>query len=165
MSVRLSVLLMCGSHTNEQADRCLLATTRILQRFHTQIHKWFPVLHSEFTLYFRESSAAGFPPSTISCLSLLVASLAHISHDNTQPSPFEAALSMLPIVIQEYSVTSVQCLVLFSLHSACLVQPIQAHDYIQSASLKIQPFFKRYTSIWAAFCVATCKTTWHYLTE
>ncbi|OJJ08546.1 hypothetical protein ASPVEDRAFT_402588 [Aspergillus versicolor CBS 583.65] len=114
----------------------------ILHRFYDQIHRWFPVLHSEFPIHFRESNAAGFPPSTTSCVSLLVAALAHISYDNTRSSSFKAALSMLPIVIQEYSVTGIQCLVLFSLYSACLIQPRQAHDYIQSASLKMQPFLK-----------------------
>ncbi|OQE21428.1 hypothetical protein PENFLA_c014G08104 [Penicillium flavigenum] len=102
------------------------STDFILHTFYTHTHQWYPVLHPDFTLHFRESSAAGFPPSTMSCLSLLVASLAHISHDQTQSSPFEAALSMLPIVIQEHSVTSVQCLLLFSLYSACLIQPRQA---------------------------------------
>jgi hypothetical protein len=142
-SIWLFILRICESGTNEPADRCLRATTRILHRFYDQIHRWFPVLHSEFPIHFHESNAAGFPPSTTSCVSLLVASLAHISYDNTKSSSFKAAISMLPIVIQEYSVTAIQCLVLFSLYSACLIQPRQAHDYIQSASLKMQPFLKK----------------------
>ncbi|KAJ5470482.1 hypothetical protein N7530_007839 [Penicillium desertorum] len=97
-----------SAHISDYAEhRPVGSADFILHTFYAHTHQLYPVLHPDFTLHFRESSAAGFPPSTMSCLSLLVASLAHISHDQTQSSPFEVALSMLSIVIQEHSVTSV----------------------------------------------------------
>ncbi|KAL5000432.1 hypothetical protein BDV10DRAFT_200151 [Aspergillus recurvatus] len=114
----------------------------ILRRFQDQVHQWYPVLHSDFTLQFFESSAAGFPPSAKSCLSLLVASIASLGDTPRQTSYYEAALSMVPIVIGEFSVTSLQCLVLFSIYFAGLPQPRQAYEYIQAAFLKLQAVLK-----------------------
>ena len=118
-------------------------TTSIFRRFQDQVHQWYPILHPDFTLHFFESSAAGFPYSTISCLSLLVAAIACLVDDRPHSPHYEAALSMMPIAIQECSITSVQCLVLFSTYLSCLLQPRQAYDYIQAAFLRIQPFLKR----------------------
>ncbi|KAL4932598.1 fungal specific transcription factor domain-containing protein [Aspergillus undulatus] len=113
-----------------------------LSRFQNQVHWWYPVLHADFTRHFFESNAAGFPYSTKSCLFLLVASIESFGDDRPQSSRYEAALSMMPIVIQESSLTSVQCLILFSIYYACLLQPRQAYEYIQAAFLKVQPFLK-----------------------
>jgi hypothetical protein len=122
-------------------------TTSMFRRFQDQVHQWYPILHSDFTPQFIDSNAAGFPCSTISCLSLLVAAIASLVDDRPHSSHYEAALSMIPIAMQEYSITSVQCLVLFSIYFSCLLQPRQAYDYIQAAFLKIQPFLKRYAII------------------
>jgi hypothetical protein len=129
--------------SQQTKDHSAYFTTSIFRRFQDQVHQWYPILHSDFTLHFLESKAAGFPYSTISCLSLLVAAIASLVDDRPHSSHYEAALSMMPITIQECSITSVQCLVLFSIYFSCLFQPRQAYDYIQAAFLKIQPFLKR----------------------
>ncbi|KAJ5887059.1 uncharacterized protein N7473_009733 [Penicillium subrubescens] len=118
------------------------STASIFHWFHNQVHQWYPILHSDFTSQFIESNAAGFPCSTTSCLSLLVGAIASLVDHRPHSAQYEAALSMMPIAIQEYSITSVQCLVLFSIYFSCLLQPRQAYDYIQAAFLKIQPFLK-----------------------
>ncbi|KAL2812632.1 hypothetical protein BJX63DRAFT_443406 [Aspergillus granulosus] len=118
------------------------STDLILHRFREQVHRWYPVLHPDFTIQFFGSNTTGFPYSTQSCLSLLVSSLAGLGHDQLYCSHFKAALSMIPIVFQECSVASVQCLVLFSICFACRLQPRQAYTYIQAACLKIQPLIK-----------------------
>ncbi|KAL2816588.1 hypothetical protein BDW59DRAFT_166312 [Aspergillus cavernicola] len=117
-------------------------TAGILQKFQDEIHQWYPILHPNFTLHFFETNASGFPHSTKSCLCLLVASIACLSDEHSQSPHFETALSMVPIVFQESSVTSVQCLILFSIYYACRVQPRTGYDYIQAASLRIQPLIK-----------------------
>ncbi|KAJ6051640.1 hypothetical protein N7499_010984 [Penicillium canescens] len=81
-------------------------TTSIFRRFQDQIHQWYPILHSDFTFHFFESKAAGFPYSTISCLSLLVAAIASLVDGRPHTSHYEAALSMMPIAIQECSITT-----------------------------------------------------------
>jgi len=55
---------------------------------------------------------------------------------------FEAALSYLPMVLSDFSVTSAQCLVLFSIYYCCLLNPCQAHDYALMASFKTQNLLK-----------------------
>jgi hypothetical protein len=141
----LYVLQVNNSKTTE------LTSHSIFIRFQDQVHRWYPVLHHDFTRHFFESNAAGFPYSTKSCLSLLVASFASLDDYRPPSSHYKAALSMFPIVIQESSVTSVQCLVLFSIYCAFLLQPRQAYEYIQAASLKVQPLMKRYTISLAIF--------------
>lgn len=126
-------------------------TTSMFRRFQDQVHQWYPTLHSDFTPQFIDSNAAGFPCSTISCLSLLVTAIASLVDDRPHSTHYEAALSMMPIAMQEYSVTSVQCLLLFSIYFCCLLQPIRAYDYIQAAFLKIRPFLKRC----AIICIRT----------
>ncbi|KAL2821677.1 hypothetical protein BJX63DRAFT_223885 [Aspergillus granulosus] len=121
---------------------CINSPELILHRFQEQFYQWFPVLHPDFTIHFFETNAAGFPHSTKACLSLLVSSLASLGHGQLHRSNSDAAFSMLPIVIQECSVTSAQCLVLFSLYFASLLQPRQAYTYIRLAFLKIQPLVK-----------------------
>ncbi|KAH3503703.1 hypothetical protein KXW24_008053 [Aspergillus fumigatus] len=132
-SPEVYVLQICKSKATQ------LTSDSILLRFQDQVHRWCPVLHHDFTRHFVESNAAGFPYSQKSCLSLLVASLASLDDYRSLSSHYKAAQSMIPIVIQESSVTSVQCLVLFSIYCAVLLQPRQAYEYIQAASLKLQP--------------------------
>ncbi|KAL2831289.1 hypothetical protein BJY01DRAFT_260583 [Aspergillus pseudoustus] len=118
---------------------CVESPDLLLPRFQEKVHQWYPILHPEFTVHFLESNAAGFSPSTTSCLSLLVSSLASLRHGHPNSN---AAFSMLPIVLQESSVTSAQCLVLFSIYFVSLHQPRQAYTYIRLAFLKIQPLLK-----------------------
>lgn len=144
-SPEVYVLQICKSKATQ------LTSDSILLRFQDQVHRWCPVLHHDFTRHFVESNAAGFPYSQKSCLSLLVASLASLDDYRSLSSHYKAAQSMIPIVIQESSVTSVQCLVLFSIYCAVLLQPRQAYEYIQAASLKLQPLLNRYSMFWATF--------------
>jgi hypothetical protein len=52
------------------------------------------------------------------------------------------ALSMLPSVHFEFSLRSVQCLVLLGIYYNYMAKPCQAHDYILMASCKAQALFK-----------------------
>ncbi|KAJ5424691.1 hypothetical protein N7445_010664 [Penicillium cf. griseofulvum] len=126
---------------------CVESTDLTFHRFQDQVHQWYPILNSDFTLHFFQTKAAGFPYSTISCLSLLVTAIASLVDDRPHISHYESALCMMPIAIQECSITSVQCLALFSIYFSCLLQPKPAYDYIQAAFVKIQPFLKSETSM------------------
>lgn len=52
------------------------------------------------------------------------------------------ALAMLPCLLSEFSLQSVQCLFLLSVYYTYIVQPCRAHDYILMASMKAQALFK-----------------------
>ncbi|KAF1828084.1 hypothetical protein BDW02DRAFT_584746 [Decorospora gaudefroyi] len=54
----------------------------------------------------------------------------------------EAALAMLPLVVTENSIRSLQCLVLLSIYFASLLKPCSAHDYAVIASFKAQNILK-----------------------
>ncbi|KAI9043123.1 putative C6 transcription factor [Aspergillus affinis] len=86
-----------------------------LAAFSSRAHPWYPILPSDFTSeYFRVLSGS-LPPSSESCLSLLVAAVGHVVGDDeavSDPPYFEAALASLPNIISECSVRSVQCLML-----------------------------------------------------
>ncbi|KAF9891673.1 hypothetical protein FE257_003685 [Aspergillus nanangensis] len=88
-----------------------------LAAFSARVHPWYPILPSNFTSeYFRVLSGS-LPPSSESCLSLLVAAVGHVVGDDeavSDPPYFEAALASLPIIISECSVRSVQCLMLIA---------------------------------------------------
>lgn len=53
---------------------------------------------------------------------------------------------MLPIVLQEDSVVSIQCLMLLGIYFACRMQPRQSYEYIRIASFRMQSLLRRYVS-------------------
>lgn len=63
--------------------------------------------------------------------------------DRVDTAYFEAALTSLPMVLEDSSVTGVQCLVLLSIYYCCLLKPCQAHDYCLISSCKVQNLMKR----------------------
>lgn len=94
-------------------------------------------------------------PSTDLCLGLLTAAIGSVVqytsfHEVCETRPdaayIERALSILPIVNMEFSLRSVQCLVLLTIYYNCIMKPCQAHDYILMASFKTQALFKWYAS-------------------
>ncbi|QKX59932.1 uncharacterized protein TRUGW13939_07074 [Talaromyces rugulosus] len=117
--------------------------TAVIRIFTEEVHVWYPILHPDITNHFFETNSSGFPPSTKSCSCLLVASIAFILRKAQSESIYsEAALSMVPIVLQEDSVVSIQCLILLSIHFACRVQPRQSYDYIRIASFRIHSLLR-----------------------
>jgi hypothetical protein len=113
---------------------------------------WYPILGPGFSdQYFRIISGP-LAPSSETCLALLVAAIGSLAQNDIfagsrreryDTAYFEAACTSLPIVISDCSVTSVQCLVLFSIYYCCLLKPCQAHDYSLIASFKAQNLLKR----------------------
>ncbi|KAB8224286.1 hypothetical protein BDV33DRAFT_227161 [Aspergillus novoparasiticus] len=116
-----------------------------LATFSAHVHIWYPILPSGFSReYFRVLSGS-LPPSSETCLSLLVAAVGLVvERDEAVPATpyFQTALALLPIIVSECSVRSAQCLILISLYYCCLLKPCQAHDYCLIASSKIQNIIK-----------------------
>jgi hypothetical protein len=99
-----------------------------------------------------ENIGGNVVPSPNSCLVLLIAAIGSVAqcpsitvaYEKRPDAGFIArALSMLPDVHFEFSLRSVQCLVLLSIYYNCIGKPCQAHDYILMASCKAQALFKR----------------------
>jgi hypothetical protein len=128
------------------------ATNRALNAFYQKVYIWYPILPPHFASTYHaaiESGSLLLLPSSSSCLVLMVAAIGSLPdvdslHLSNRPdaSYAEASLAMLPIVLVEGSLTAVQCLVLIAIYYCCLVQPIQAYDYVLIASLKIQNLLK-----------------------
>ena len=102
--------------------------------------------------YFRIISGP-LTPSADSSLVLLVAAIGVLCRSeglvanelDRADVPFvEAALSSLPTVLAEFSLSSTHCLILLSIYYCCLLKPCQAHDYALMASFRIQNLLKRW---------------------
>jgi hypothetical protein len=124
---------------------------RAFGAFHEKVHHWYPILSPEtFDLYLKTLESP-LIPSSDSCLVLLVATIGSIAQCSTLTAAYDAGLShhyiskalcMLPNVLSEFSLTSVQCLVLLSIYYCSIAKPCQAHDYILIASSKAQAILK-----------------------
>lgn len=88
-------------------------------------------------------------PSAESCLALTVIAIGCVSKPDTlsylslpEIDYASAAFEMLPTVLAECSIMSVQSLIAIALYYNALLKPIHAHDYIMIASLRIQTLMK-----------------------
>ncbi|KAK9481947.1 hypothetical protein V1527DRAFT_522356 [Lipomyces starkeyi] len=112
------------------------------------IHTWYPIFHPGFSDQFFQSITGSFHNSTDCCLVLLVAAIGSLAESDSVMAALEArpyiesALAMLPTVLGECSLRSLQCLVLFSVYYYCFVKLCQAHDYALMASFKAQNILK-----------------------
>lgn len=100
---------------------------------------------------YHEEVVGGREPSLQTLLALLVAAIGSVVRCPTIAEAYlhrpdsiyiGHALSMLPNVHFEFSLMSVQCLLLLSIYYNIMVHPCQAHDYILMASCKAQALFK-----------------------
>ncbi|EPE34245.1 C6 transcription factor, putative [Glarea lozoyensis ATCC 20868] len=116
-----------------------------------KIHHWYPILHPTFFNTYLEMTKGLLPQSTDLFLSLVTAAIGSVVQcrsfrevQETRPDTIyiERALSILPVVNMEFSLRSVQCLVMLTIYYNCIMKPCQAHDYILMASFKAQGLFK-----------------------
>ncbi|KAL6232692.1 hypothetical protein BDW75DRAFT_247036 [Aspergillus navahoensis] len=122
--------------------------TDALIAFSDRIHGYYPILPLDFSEGYFYVLSEPLTPSCHTCLVLLVAAIGCVAHDSSTGSPyFDAALSWLPVVLGECTLTSIQCLILLSIYYCCLLKPCQAHDYCLIASFKIQNLFKSELSV------------------
>ncbi|KAL5353104.1 hypothetical protein ACLOAV_001134 [Pseudogymnoascus australis] len=119
--------------------------------FYDKIHHWYPILHQEFFGLYLENIVGDSSPCPDYCLVLLVAAIGSVCQCSSLATAYSTrpdvdyigkALAMLPNVHFEFSLRSVQCLVLLGVYYNCIGKPCQAHDYILMASCKAQALFK-----------------------
>ncbi|KFY24116.1 hypothetical protein V493_05440 [Pseudogymnoascus sp. VKM F-4281 (FW-2241)] len=124
---------------------------RAFGAFYDRMHHWYPIFSSETFDFYLEKLNSPLTPSSDACLLLLVAAIGSIAQCpsltaayNTRPDSqyISKALCMLPNVHFEFSLTSVQCLILLSVYYCFIAKPCQAHDYILMASSKAQALLK-----------------------
>lgn len=115
------------------------------------MHHWYPILSPETFDFYLKTLTSPLISSSGSCLVLLVAAIGSTAQCSPPTAAYDAgpnpqyiskALCMLPNVLFEFSLTSVQCLVLLSIYYCSIAKPCQAHDYILMASSKAQAIFK-----------------------
>ena len=126
-----------------------------LAAFSEHVHCWYPIFRPGFSETYLQILSGPLPASSNSCLALLVAAIGCFAHDKTTADTtaaasrhdapyFQAAMSSLPAVLSDTSVTSIQCLVLLAIYYCCLLKPCQAHDYALIASFKTQNLLKSF---------------------
>ena len=137
----------CGTRLFIQQHQAAVA----LAAFSDWVHVWYPILQPGFSEHYFRTISGPLNPSAETCLVLLIAAIGCLAQYDTYSDAlrkrpdkpyFEAALTSLPVVITECSMTSVQCLLLFSIYHCCILKVCQAHDYSLMASHKIQNFLK-----------------------
>lgn len=116
------------------------------------MHVWYPIFRPGFSEHYFRSLGGDLLPSADSCMVLMVAAIGLAVQDINSISQnlakrldgpyFETAMASLPIVLTGSSIEDVQSLVLISIYYCCLCRPLQAHDYILIASLKLQNLLK-----------------------
>ena len=130
--------------------RNLIQVLRAFGAFYS-IYHWYPIFSPEIFDFYLEKFASPLIPSSGACFALLVAAIGSVAQCSSLTEVYETrpdsryiskALSMLPNVLLEFSLTSVQCLVLLSIYYCSMVKPCQAYDYILMASSKAQAIFK-----------------------
>jgi hypothetical protein len=131
--------------------RILTQVLRAFGAFFDRIYHWYPIFFPGFLDFYLEKLASPLIPSSGACLALLAAAIGSIAQCSSLTEAYETrpdsryinkALCMLSNVHLEFSLTSVQCLVLLSIYYCFMVKPCQAHDYILMASSKAQAIFK-----------------------
>jgi hypothetical protein len=119
--------------------------------FYNKIYHWYPVLHIECFDTYLAKIGCNLVSSSESCIVLLIAAIGSVAQCSSLAAVYEnrpgaglvaSALSMLPSVQFDFSLRSVQCLILLSIYYKCIGKPCQAHDYILIASCKAQALFK-----------------------
>ncbi|OBT51900.1 hypothetical protein VE04_07805 [Pseudogymnoascus sp. 24MN13] len=124
---------------------------RVFGAFYDKMHHWYPIFSSETFDFYLEKLSSPLNPSSDACLLLLVCAIGSIAQCSSLTSAYDTrpdsryisrALWMLPNVHFEFSLTSVQCLVLLSVYYCFIAKPCQAHDYILMASSKAQAILK-----------------------
>ncbi|KFY84913.1 hypothetical protein V500_08880 [Pseudogymnoascus sp. VKM F-4518 (FW-2643)] len=124
---------------------------RAFGAFYDRMHHWYPIFSSETFGFYLKKLTSPLIPSSDACLLLLVSAIGSIAQCssltaayNTRPDSryISKALFMLPNVLVEFSLTSVQCLILLSVYYCFIAKPCQAHDYILMASSKAQAILK-----------------------
>lgn len=122
-----------------------------LQAFSERIHVWLPILSSDFHESFSKCINRQSPSSSDTCLAILAMALGSFAATDTitvaldkrlGTEYFAEAAKLLPDVLLDFSVRSLQCLILFAVYHMCLIRPCQAHDYVLMASARAQNMLK-----------------------
>ena len=121
---------------------------RALSAFSEYVHIWYPILRPGFSDHYIRTISGPLSPGPESFLVLLVAAIGVLAQNDRSPEVrtagdngslyLEAAMSSLPALLVETSITAVQCLILMSIYYCCLAKPCQAYEYIMLASFKVQ---------------------------
>ncbi|KAH7264668.1 hypothetical protein B0J15DRAFT_464542 [Fusarium solani] len=122
-----------------------------LHAFSERIHVWLPVLSSDFQESFHRCINGQSPSHSDTCLAMLVMALGSFAAADTITSAldkqlgaeyFAEASKLLPEVLLDFSIRSLQCLTFFAVYYMHLIRPCQAHDHILMASARAQNMLK-----------------------
>ncbi|RSL98117.1 hypothetical protein BHE90_009045 [Fusarium euwallaceae] len=122
-----------------------------LRAFSERVHVWLPVLSSDFQESFHQCINGQSPSPSDTCLAMLVMALGSFAAADTITSAlsqqlgaeyFTEASKLLPDILLDFSVRSLQCLIFFAVYCMHLIRPYQAHDHVLMASARAQNMLK-----------------------
>ena len=125
--------------------------TCLVAAFAERIHCWYPVLSKDFSEVLDACLHGSSRTAADTCLAMLVLAIGSLAEKRSigqaleeRPDSvyLEEALPLLPEVISDYTLASLQCLIFYSVYYQCRLRPCQANDYILMASYKAQNMLK-----------------------
>lgn len=142
-----TAVISLSTSTSQSSD---LFQARLMTAFFDQIHQWYPIFDQRsFEVEYLLASAEGFISSTRSSLFLMVSAIGALALNlgNGESDDFSDyaahAFQMLHIVMADHTLIGVQCLILYGIYHLLCFKPIQAYEYLTSASYKTQNLYKR----------------------
>ncbi|MCJ1299532.1 hypothetical protein MMC08_002324 [Hypocenomyce scalaris] len=129
-----------------------LFDARLMTAFFDQIHQWYPIFDRQsFEAEYLLASTRPVQPSSNSCLFLMVSAIGALALNlenggaggnniNEYAAP---ALQMLHIIMSDHTLIGAQCLIICAIYHLLCFKPIQACQYLTSASYKMQNLYRR----------------------
>lgn len=153
--------LMQLESESQPVTACLLTSTstsppklldvQLMAVFFERVHRWYPIfdrqsLEASYVL----ASTRPLVPSSESCMFLMVSALGCLALDlrngglaSNSAAYASPALQMLHVVLPEASLPAAQCMILCALYHLLYFRPVQACEYLNSASYKLQNLYRQ----------------------
>ena len=124
-----------------------LFDARLMAAFFDSIHQWYPIFDQRsFEVEYLLASTRPVLPSSDSCVFLMVSTIGalalNLKDGGTASNDFSEyaapALQMLHIVMSDQTLIGAQCLIICAIYHLLCFKPIQACEYLNLASYKMQ---------------------------
>lgn len=129
----------------------LLFDAHLMTAFFEHIHQWYPILDRRaFEAEYLLAGTRPFDRSSRSYLYLMVSAIGALAlnlqnrrADDDSKHYAAYAFAMFHLVIADHTLIGAQCLILCAIYHLLSFKPIQAYEYLTSASYKLQNLSRR----------------------
>ncbi|KAJ9501966.1 hypothetical protein H2202_002928 [Exophiala xenobiotica] len=147
----MPTMLAPSSFPSKPSSWSELFDARFMAVFFDEVHQWYPIFDQRsFEAEYLHASTLAFVPSTHSCSLLMVSAIGALAlnlqnrgavGDRCNKHAVHA-FQMLHIVMSDHTLNGAQCLIFCAIYHLLCFKPIQAYEYLVSASYKMQNLYK-----------------------